>query len=343
MSSNEMSPLIVEVHRGTAVESIHLVDLAVIDADGQARLAFGDIDRAVYPRSALKPFQAMQLVNGGAIERFGLDLEHVALACASHAGEEMHVRRVQAWLERLGLDETALACGPHPPGNSSAAIALYASGKRPTKIHNNCSGKHTGLICACRASGLAIEGYDQLGHPMQHAIARDVRRWFDVDHLPPPGIDGCGLPNWPIPLRNLALGLARFTAAVETNEPTPTTIADAMTRHPGLVAGTGRLCTTVMQANPRVLAKTGAEGVYVAALLDGGLGVALKVRDGAARASRFTLANLLHGLGLFQQAEQQAALASELSPVIKNFAGVSVGHIQFSEESRNALNAHLNC
>lgn len=341
-TSDGSAPLTVEVWRGDHLESVHQVDLAIIDAGGRLRLAMGDIARPVYPRSSIKPLQALQLVRSGAVDKFDLGSEHIALACASHSGEPRHIDLVQSWLERVGLDENALRCGPHPPSDRTAADTLAAAGGQPRRVHNNCSGKHTGLLSAALAGELAIDDYDDPAHPLQQKVAQDLGEWCDLPELPASGIDGCGLPNWPVPLRHLALGFARFAEAAHGRDPAVTTIAQAMQRHPELVAGEHRLCTKIMRAVPGVLAKTGAEGVYVAAILDRALGLALKVHDGATRASRLALAQTLKALGCLEdEASHQALsseLASELAPVLKNFAGTPVGRLQLAPESQRQLN-----
>ncbi|MEO1017160.1 MAG: asparaginase, partial [Pseudomonadota bacterium] len=172
-------------------------------------------------------------------------------------------------------------------------------------------------------------------------VARDLSEWCDVDALPAPGIDGCGLPNWPIPLGSLALGFARFAKAAKGADPAVTAIARAMQRHPSLVAGEHRLCTEVMRVMPDVLAKTGAEGVYVAAILDRGLGIALKVHDGATRASRLAIVKVLEALDCIADDKAKRSLGRELRPILKNFAGTPVGHIQLSEETLDELHARL--
>ncbi|MEO1016540.1 MAG: asparaginase, partial [Pseudomonadota bacterium] len=159
-------PLVVEVWRGAQLESRHGVDLAIIDAAGNLQLAMGDIDRPVYPRSAIKPLQALRLLRSGAVEQFGLNDEQIALACASHSGEPAHINGVTAWLQRIGLDETALLCGPHPPSNRAAADALVASSHLPSRVHNNCSGKHTGLLSAALAFDFPTAAYNDPAHPL---------------------------------------------------------------------------------------------------------------------------------------------------------------------------------
>jgi L-asparaginase II len=318
-----MGEVAVEVVRGGRVESRHRVDVCVIDASGHVRLAKGAVDEAVYPRSAIKPFQALALVETGAAEALGVSGAELALACASHGGEPMHVERVAAWLARLGLEERHLACGPHPPTHPASAAALLARGERPTRLHNNCSGKHTGLLAACLHGGWPVAGYEKPDHPVQRYIATALARAADLPEVEAPGIDGCSLPAFVMPLRALALAAAHLASDGGSLE----RIGHAMRAHPELVAGTGRLCTALMRAVPEVIAKTGAEGVYLAAVPDQGLGIAVKARDGATRAAEVALLALLDHLGLIP-ATATAALARFARPTLRDWNGTVAGEVR---------------
>ena len=324
-----MVPVGVEVWRGRRVESRHRVSLCVSDAAGQIVLGIGDLDQRVYPRSAIKPFQTLPLVESGAADAFHLSEEELALACASHGGEPMHVERVAAWLRRLELDEDALACGPHPPSFKEAADALVRAGRSPGRIHNNCSGKHTGMLATARHLGAPTEGYEQPGHPVQQAVAQVLRDLTELDDLGVPGTDGCSVPTWAIPLRALARAFARLadpTGVPPTRAAAARRIGQAMRRHPELVAGTGRCCTAMMRALPQAVVKTGAEGVYAAALPERGLGVTLKVEDGAGRAAEVAIIATLATLGEIGAAAAEA-LAPFARPTLRNYAGTIVGGI----------------
>ncbi len=317
------------VWRGGRIESRHRVSACVSDAAGGVVLGVGDLEQRVFPRSAIKPFQALPLVESGAADTFGVGEEELALACASHGGEPMHVERVLAWLQRLGLGPEALACGPHPPSFKPAADALIRAGRGPGRVHNNCSGKHTGMLTAALHLGVPTEGYEQPGHPVQQAVAQALRDLTGLEDLEAPGIDGCGVPSWAIPLRALARAFTCFAdqrslppgraAAAER-------IGRAMRRHPELVAGTGRCCTALMRALPQVVAKTGAEGVYAAALPERGLGVALKVEDGAGRAAEVAIIATLAGLGEVGAAAAEA-LMPFARPTLRNYTDQVVGRI----------------
>ena len=323
------APVAVEVWRGGRVESRHRVRVCIADAAGAVVESIGDIDEPVYPRSAVKPFQALALVESGAADAFGLGDAELALACASHSGEPMHVERVERWLALLGLDETALACGGHPPIHAPTAAAMAAQGEAPRRVHDNCSGKHTGMLTASRHLGLPVEHYAHSGGALQQRIGAIVAEMADLAEPPPAGIDGCSLPAWAVPLRGLATAAARL--ARPDGLPPPRRgalerISGAMRRHPELVAGSGRCCTAVMRALPDVTVKTGAEGVYIAALHRPGLGIALKVEDGATRAAEAALVACLHAMAAVP-AEAEAALAAFGRPILHSRAGEAVGAV----------------
>jgi L-asparaginase II len=325
-----ISPVGVVVRRGDRVESEHRVAYAVADATGRLVEAAGDIDRAVFPRSAIKPLQALALVESGAADRFVTSEQELALACASHSGEPAHVALVQTWLARLGLDGAALECGAHPPLHAPSAQRLAHEGRSPERVHNNCSGKHAGMITLARHLGAPIAGYSRADHPAQRLIAGTLCDMTGLAELPAPSTDGCGVPTWPIPLGRLAAAMARFAypdALPPTRADACARLQAAMLAHPHLVAGTDRPCTEIMAAAPHVLVKTGAEGVYAGCLPERGLGLVLKVEDGAARAAPVALLALLEAWGVLD-ARAAAALAVHMRPELKNHAGAVVGRIE---------------
>jgi L-asparaginase II len=323
-------PVAVVVRRGERVESEHRVAYAVADPAGRLLEAAGDVGRAVFPRSAIKPLQALALVESGAADRFAVSAQELALACASHSGEPEHIALVRAWLARLGLDAPALECGAHPPLHAESAQRLAAEGRSPERVHNNCSGKHAGMVTVARHLGAPIAGYSRADHPAQRLIEGILCAMTGLAELPAPAIDGCGVPTWPMPLGRLAAAMARFAAP----DGLPAARADACARlraavlaHPHLIAGTDRPCTEIMTAVPGVLVKTGAEGVYAACVPGRRLGLALKVEDGAARAAPVALLALLEALGVLD-AKAMAALAARVRPELRNHAGLVVGRIE---------------
>jgi len=296
------NPVLVEVTRGNRVESVHRGAVAISDAQGNVLFQLGDIEKPVYPRSALKPIQALPLVESGAADAFNLTDAEIALACASHSGEPMHTSRVAAWLERIGCKESDLACGPHAVRYEPVWEDMVRRGEQPTRIHNNCSGKHTGFLSVARHWGIATAGYEKVEHPVQQAVAKALAELGGIAEPLPFGIDGCAAPNFAVPLRAFAHALARLasphTVAPERGK-AARRIVEAMMARPELVAGTGRVCTILMRAGKgRVAVKTGAEAAYAAIVPGHGLGIALKIDDGGGRAAETTIAFLLDRMGL---------------------------------------------
>jgi len=320
-----INPILVEITRGAMVESVHRGSLAVMDASGAFRLALGDVESLVYSRSSLKPMQAMPLVESGAADAFGLSDEEVALACASHSGEPMHTTRVAAWLARLGLGESDLACGAHASRYEPVAEAMIRRGEKPTRLFNNCSGKHTGFLTVARHWDIATKGYEQPNHPVQRAVATTLSELCDAGELPF-GIDGCAAPNFATSLTQFARAAARMAAPdrLETQRASAARrIVAAMIAHPELVSGTGQVCATLMRASRgRAAAKAGAEGFYAGWIPEGGLGIAIKIDDGAGRAAETVIAALLDTLKLLDTS--QAARAILRAPIL-NTRGDVVG------------------
>jgi len=332
MSRPDADPVLVEAIRGAAVESERRGACAVVDAQGKVVLALGDIDRPVYARSAIKPLQALPLIETGAADAFGLGSPEIALACASHHGEPPHVAAVAAWLERLGLTAEDLECGAHAPANPTAAQALIRAGAMPSALHNNCSGKHAGFLTTARHLGEATRGYIDAGHPVQRRVLAVLETMTGLDLAAAPrGIDGCGIPVIGIPLRATARAMARLAdpaARGEARAAAARRILEAMAAEPFMVSGSGTFTTAAMTAaGSAVRLKPGAEGMFCAALPAMGLGVALKIADGAARAAEVAMGAILCRIGALDQAQAEA-LSPFLSPAIKNVAGRVVGNLR---------------
>lgn len=323
--------------RGALVESRHVVNACVVDARGVVRAALGDVDVPVYIRSAAKPFITGAIVASGAAERFALEGKELAVIAASHGGEPYHVAAVRGILEKIGLSVADLRCGAHPPAYEPAAAALADAGEAPTAIHNNCSGKHAGILAMCVHLGHETAGYLEPAHPVQRSILAFCARMVDEDpaglRL---GVDGCGIPVFATPLRRAARAFARFATLeglADDDALSLGVVRDAMVAHPRYVAGTGRLDTALMEATGgRIVCKAGAEGVHGSALLRERLGVALKVVDGTRRAAAPAAIALLYRLGALDTAEAEA-LAAFGTPEVRNVAGRAVGRIQVAPET----------
>jgi L-asparaginase II len=326
------NPVLVEVVRGSRIESRHRGSVAVVDADGTAALVLGDVARPVFPRSAVKPLQALVLVESGAADRFGFAADELALASASHAGEPAHVAGVGRMLARAGLDAAALACGAHPPGHAPSAQALARAGREPSAIHNNCSGKHAGFLCAACALGADPKGYIDPAHPVQRKVKAVLEGIAGVALEDGScAIDGCSVPTWPVPLERLALAFARFGTGVGLDPQragAAARIRDACAARPHLVAGTGRFCTRVIEHfGARVLVKGGAEGMLCGALPQVGLGIAIKCDDGAGRAADVVMAAMISRL-LALDDRDRAVLDGLMRPALRNWNGIEVGALR---------------
>ncbi len=326
------NPILIEVTRGALVESVHRGAIAVVDASGRTRAAIGDIGQRVFPRSAVKALQALPLVESGAADRYGFGAIELALACSSHNGEPRHVETAAAMLAKAGRGEADLECGCQVPSSPTAAEALVRAGLAPSQLHNNCSGKHAGFICLACHRGLDPKGYVNRDHPAMQEITATLEAMTGTSLGPEVrGIDGCSIPTYAIPIDRLALAFARFISGEGLSPERAAAarrLSAACMAEPFMVAGTGRFCTDAMAALPgRVFVKTGAEGVFCAALPELGLGVALKCDDGGTRASETMMAAVLEAFVPMSEAER-ATLADRLSPPILSRRGVTVGAVR---------------
>ena len=304
-----MNPVLVQLTRGGRPESRHRGGVAIADAKGRLVWSAGDVETPAFLRSALKMLQALPLVETGAADAFGLSARELALACASHSGESFHVEAVAAWLQRLGLDESDLACGA--PSGPNGGLS---------RIHNNCSGKHAGFLTVARHLGVETKGYERPDHPVQRLALGAIAAMAGLDaETMPVAIDGCTAPAAAMSLHALATAEARLadpSGLAPARAKAARRLDEAVRAHPLYVAGTGRACTALIEAaHGAASVKTGAEGAYVAVLKDLGLGVALKIDDGAGRASETVIAALLSALGVVDPADP-AVMALADAPVL---------------------------
>ncbi|MEL6619171.1 MAG: asparaginase [Pseudomonadota bacterium] len=312
-----------EVWRGPFLESVHQGHAVVCDDTGQIVDSWGDPDAVVLPRSSSKMIQALPLLTSGAADAHHLTPQHLALACASHNAARIHVDPVQAWLEGIGCKDDDFCCGPQMPRDKDVHDAIIRSGDPVCRIHNNCSGKHTGFLTLTKHLGAGPDYVDP-AHPVQRACLEAFER-VTGETSPGHGIDGCSAPNYATTLHGMARAMAHFaTADADSAEGR---LRSAMAAHPELVAGEGRACTSLMRAmDHKVAIKTGAEGFFVAILPDQKLGVALKISDGATRASECAIAQILVRLGALDPNHPQA-LAYTNGP-IRNWDGLETGYLR---------------
>ena len=339
MNPETCNPILVHAWRGGIVESAHRGAFAVVDAGGALRMALGDIERPIFPRSACKVLQALPLVASGAADALQLNDEELALACASHSGEAAHARTAAAMLAKAGVDVSALECGAHWPYNEAASRELARRDEAPSALHNNCSGKHAGFVClGCRLNGGRgdlrgfLSGYVRPEHPVMREVSAALQATTGWDlSTSARGTDGCSIPTHAVPLRHLALAFARVATGQGLSADharAAQRLRQAVARAPFMVGGTGKFDTRVMERfGERVFCKVGAEGVHCAALPELGLGVAIKIDDGNnARACEVVLAALLQRL--LPLADADAGFLHGLSDLtLRNWNGLEVGRL----------------
>ena len=316
--------------RGGHAENIHHGSLAVVDAKGRLLASVGDVDSPLFTRSSLKPFQAMPLI-AQAAELYELTDADVALLCASHSGESMHVKRAAALLDKIGASESSLDCGSHVPFFFGVNGVAPEPGARFNRLHHNCSGKHTGMLLLAHALGAPQRGYLDIHHAVQREIARSVSHFSGVPVAQlVRGTDGCSAPNYALPLRSLAHAFARLT--LEEPDPVfgkaPLRIARAMSRHPELVSGQGRNDLALMRAGRGDwVSKVGADGVQALASFSRGVAIAAKVSDGLLPPLMVAFVSAMEQLGWLDD-ESRTALVSLVPPPLKNAAGIDVGEMR---------------
>ena len=331
-----MPEILVEVLRGKSVESIHRGSIVVVNGAGEIIHAIGSPESEICMRSCAKPLQAIPVIASGAAAAFKFTDRELALFCGSVSGQEFHVAAVRSVLQKIGLTEAALCCGVHPPSHRTTAQEMQKQGIKPSPVHNNCAGKHAAMLTLCRYHGWPTKNYLPLEHPVQQLILSTIS---SLTSVPREGIheavDGCGVPVFFVPLRNLALSYARlaepFHLERANRSSTQNAIAQLMNAAracPEMIAGDERLCTDIMRvAGESIFAKTGAEGGYALTLFGQGLGAAVKIEDGNARALGPVIIELLHHLGILTAA-QCKALETYHHPVILNHRREQVGELR---------------
>lgn len=325
------TPILVELWRGDVLESLHGGDIAVCDASGEVIWALGNPGKIILPRSSCKMMQALPLIESGAAAARGLQARHLALACASHSGEKLHVDLVTSWLSDIGMAESDLRCGAQWSEDHDYHIELACSGRHEDQRHNNCSGKHTGFLTLTDHLKAGPE-YIELDHPVQKAVKQAFEEMCG-EASPGYAVDGCSAPNFATTLKGLATAMARMadpSGLTAARRDAAARLTTAMAAYPELVAGTGRSETELMAAmrGPTAI-KHGAEGVYTAILPQRGLGVALKVADGANRAAEIAMAALLVRLGAADP--DHPMVAKWLKPGLESRRGIPSGFIRPSD------------
>lgn len=333
------NPVTVKVTRGGIVESTHRGRIAVVDVAGNMKMQVGDTASPVYPRSSIKILQALPLVETGAADAAGFTDEELSLACASHGGEPRHTETAKQMLSKIGLSVEDLECGPHWPTHEESVRDLARANEEPSPLHNNCSGKHAGMLALALHLGVPTKGYTKPSHPVQQRILGCFEALTGSDLSGAPlGLDGCSAPTWAIPLENTAFAFARIadpesSAANLSGDRAKSLIRlrKAVAAHPFMVAGSDRYCTKVMEVlGEKVFVKTGAEGVYTASLPEYGLGVCLKCDDGATRGAEMMMTAVLDRIGVLDGPARDQ-LTEFLSVPVLNRRGLEVGSIEAAD------------
>ncbi|MDN3016382.1 asparaginase [Paenibacillus sp. BSR1-1] len=305
------------VYRGEHIESTHDLHVAVVNNEGKLLYSYGNPSRLTFPRSSMKPFQAVPLVETGAAERFNYTDAELSLSCASHSGEKIHRDSVLKILAKIGLEEEALQCGTHIPRDHESYKQLIREGKELTPVFSNCSGKHSSMLATAVHMKEDIGGYREIHHPVQQRILDVIE---DICEVPKNDIklsvDGCGVPVHQLPLNHVALGFARLAKPVGGHTSALYIIRNAMVKHPEMVGGKNRFDTDLMNIfNGRIVSKAGAEAVQCVGLVEEGIGIAIKVEDGGERAASVAAIEVLKQLGLVNEQINQTLKGYAHAPV----------------------------
>lgn len=329
--NNSSNPILVQNYRGGIVESFHRGSFCVVDENGKVLWSVGDIQQRSFPRSALKYFQHIPFLLSGGFDDLGFGPKELAIMCASHNGEDMHLEVVDVVLGRVKLNKDALQCGAQQPTRKNDYIRLIKNDLEPTCMHNNCSGKHAGFLAHCVHQDYSLEDYLSPQHPLHQAIKAVTAQFYEMieDDLSV-GVDGCSAPIFGMPLYNQALAYKNLIAPMpwkdEAMDSACKRIVYAVTQYPELIAGTKRYCTDLMRVtNGKIVGKTGADGVYCLSIPEKNWGIAIKVDDGKMGPQYQVAHGLLIALGLLLPHEIQALKSHGYCENL-NFAGNWVGN-----------------
>lgn len=321
----------IEVTRGQLVECNHTVHISVVNSEGEMFRYYGDPNRVTYARSSVKPIQAIQVLESGAIEQFGINEREISFMCSSHSGEPYHVECTRAILNKANVDIVKLNCGTHPPGNSQIFKELIESGVELSQEHNNCSGKHSGMLISAKKLNEDLDTYLDINHPVQQRILENIAYVCDYkkeDIII--GIDGCGAPVHAMPLERFAYGFARMADSTKLGNKGvyAEKITNSMMKYPQMVAGRDRFCTALMQVcGDRIFGKAGAQGVYLVGDKNNKIGVAVKVEDGSGQAAACATLEILRQLELIND-EELNKLSKFAKPTLLNARKDIIGEMR---------------
>lgn len=326
-----MSKELIHVYRGDYIESIHYGSIAVVNAEGKLLKSAGNPDFKTFFRSSAKPIQALPVVFSGAAGKYNLTPRELAVMCASHSGEKIHIETVRSILQKINVSEDKLSCGVHLPYHRPSAEELIRVAEKPTAIHCNCSGKHSAMLTLCSYYGWDLDNYIDRDHPLQQLMIEIVSDYTDIAREDVwLGIDGCGVPVFGLPLKNMALAFARLSQPESFKDKyfkAANVITDAMYTNPELVGGTDRFCTDLMQATKgKLIGKAGAEAVYCVGIRGQGIGIAVKIEDGNKRGIAAVVMKVLKELGFITE-EELEQLDKYRNPIVKNHHMMEIGRL----------------
>lgn len=330
-----MNPILVEVYRDSVLESFHRGVVCVVNNKGETIFSLGDIHQVCYPRSAMKLLQVIPFIVDGGIGKFGITLEEIAVMCGSHNGEAEHLRGVHSILQKIGLDREALNCGPQYPSSKRDANALIKADQKPHPIHNNCSGKHAGMLAACVLNGWTVDDYINPEHPLQQRILEICSIMYEYPkEKMVTALDGCSAPIFSVPVYNQAVGFKNLAANDHLDKEIQHAckiIVEAVSNYPFMVAGTGRYCTDMMNITaPKIIGKTGAEGIFCMTFTEQQLGVCIKIDDGKMLPQYNVAETLVEKSGLFTS-EQLSPLSGYRENTLTNFNKFPTGVIKTAD------------
>lgn len=327
-----MNPVLVEVFRGGVLESFHRGVICLVNEKGETIFSKGDANQLCYPRSAMKYLQVLPLLEEGGMEHFGFTPEEIAVMCGSHNGEKEHVQAVRSVLHKIGLDESYLQCGPQLPSLKKDADQLIREGLAPIPVHNNCSGKHAGMLAMCVLKQWPVQSYIHPDHPLQQKIREICALFYQypADKMVT-ALDGCSAPIFSVPVYHQALGYMRLVNPAGLSENLAKAckrVISSISAHPFMVAGTKRYCTDMMRITaPGIIGKTGAEGIFCMGFVEQKLGVCIKIDDGKMQPQYNVAQALLENSGLFEPGQLNSLHVYQQSPV-KNYNKLQTGEIK---------------
>ncbi|MGZ5281363.1 MAG: asparaginase [Bacteroidia bacterium] len=342
----QQNPILVERYRGNVLESFHRGVICIVDEKGEVVFSVGDIEQICFPRSALKLFQILPLLESGAVEKFGFTMDEIAIMCGSHNGEKSHIAVVEKILQKIGLSKTKLKCGAQYPTLTEDRNELIKADKNPEDLHNNCSGKHAGFLAMCVFMGWDPETYHLPEHPLQQAILQITAQMHEYDvYKITTALDGCSAPIFSLPVYNQAIGYKNLMSAEKFGEERAKsckTVIEALTKYPHLIAGTKRYCTEMMEVcGSRIFGKTGADGVYSLGFINEKLACTIKIDDGLMGPQYSVAQRIIEDSGIFDKKILKPLHHYIESPIV-NWAKNPTGESKVNEEIFSQINLSVN-